>query len=500
MPTRKTGDSVEVYVDGDESQKGEYRKGTVVNLVRGYGYECVTTDENGEIHQGTYVFSRVRTIGTRRRSRSRGRPANTVTIKQVKRDESPSPEREEPKPESRKSRGRPASKKAAPVKDEMNPVEYAWANVEGEAESRARTRRSRSRSRGRRNEVPVEVEQIADSMRRKSTRIAAKKEADSVPEPVAEEKFSADEEEQEHAPATTSENSCPWLTKFTRACQFLKTLSTVYVAPALFLWSFSLFHKFSLNAAERPTQIAFGILVAIGASLHVKPKLKQDTVFFGLITSLIASASFLMPSDFVSNNLSVIGSAALFFVTAYSVLGNSANKGFEFSIYALNNYFKSFMFDNSKICASGFARAGEILTLVLLMPTLLNCTVENIALTAASFLTIAQTSFKLFSQPDYSTELRGNGFTFAFYQVVYLPFMATLPVLTNLTRDVVALEPSIATLAVAFALISAKLASESKFTQSNLFCLLSTVSLAYPTFSCPRFLIVPLLNAIFSWH
>jgi len=158
------------------------------------------------------------------------------------------------------------------------------------------------------------------------------------------------------------------------------------------------------------------------------------------------------------------------------------------------------MFDNSKICASGFARAGEILTLVLLMPTLLNCTVENIALTAASFLTIAQTSFKLFSQPDYSTELRGNGFTFAFYQVVYLPFMATLPVLTNLTRDVVALEPSIATLAVAFALISAKLASESKFTQSNLFCLLSTVSLAYPTFSCPRFLIVPLLNAIFSWH
>ena len=54
MPTRKTGDPVEVYVDGDDSQKGEYRKGTVVKLVRGYGYECVTTDENGEIHQGKF--------------------------------------------------------------------------------------------------------------------------------------------------------------------------------------------------------------------------------------------------------------------------------------------------------------------------------------------------------------------------------------------------------------------------------------------------------------
>ena len=134
------------------------------------------------------------------------------------------------------------------------------------------------------------------------------------------------------------------------------------------------------------------------------------------------------------------------------------------------------------------------------MPTLLHCTGDNMALTAAASLTIAQTSFKLFNQPDYSAELRGNGFTFAFYHVVYLPFMATLPVLTNLTRDVVALEPSTATIAVAFALMTTKLASESKFTQSNLFCLLSTVILAYPTFSCPRFLIVPLLNAIFSWH
>ena len=52
MPVRKTGDPVEVYVDGDDSQKGEYRKGTVVKLVRGYGYECVTTDDNGEIRQG----------------------------------------------------------------------------------------------------------------------------------------------------------------------------------------------------------------------------------------------------------------------------------------------------------------------------------------------------------------------------------------------------------------------------------------------------------------
>jgi len=498
MPVRKTGDPVEVYVDGDDSQKGEYRKGTVVKLVRGYGYECVTTDDNGEIRQGTYVFSRVKTIGARTRRSSRGRPANTVLIKQVKREESPSPEREEPKPTERKSRGRAASKKNAPVKEEMNPVEYAWANVEGEAESRTRIRRSRSRSRGRRSDVPVEVEQIADSMRRKSTRIAAKKEAESAPEPVAEEQFSADEEELDQA--ANSEKSCPWLTKFSQTCQFLKTLSTVYIAPALFFWSFSLFHKFSLNVAERPTQIAFGILVAIGASLHIKPKLKQDTVFFGLITSLIASASFLMPSNFVNDNLSVIGSAAFVFVTAYSLVGNSANKDFKFSFCGLNDYFNSFMFDNSKICARGFARAGEILTLFLLMPTLLHCTGDNMALTAAAFLTIAQTSFKLFNQPDYSADLRGNGFTFAFYHVVYLPFMATLPVLTNLTRDVVALEPSTATLSVAFALISTKLASESKFTQSNLFCLLSTVILAYPTFSCPRFLIVPLLNAIFSWH
>jgi len=34
-----------------------------------------------------------------------------------------------------------------------------------------------------------------------------------------------------------------------------------------------------------------------------------------------------MPSNFVNDNLSVIGSAAFVFVTAYSLVGNSANKG-----------------------------------------------------------------------------------------------------------------------------------------------------------------------------
>ena len=134
------------------------------------------------------------------------------------------------------------------------------------------------------------------------------------------------------------------------------------------------------------------------------------------------------------------------------------------------------------------------------MPTLVHCNCDNLALCAAAFLTAAQTGYKLFTQADYSDDLRGNGFIFAFYHVVYLPFLSTLPVLTNLSSTVVALEPATATVAAAFALVSAKLASDGAFTQSNLACLLSTITLAYPTFSCPRFLIVPLLNTIFSWH
>ena len=130
MPTRKTGDLVEVYVERDDGRKGEYRNGSVIKLVRGYGYEVMTVDDNGdqkqgstldnltaleEIILGTFTFAHVKAIGSRNRSRSRGRKStvNVQTVKQVKREESPSPEREE-KPTVRKSRARATSKKQTP--------------------------------------------------------------------------------------------------------------------------------------------------------------------------------------------------------------------------------------------------------------------------------------------------------------------------------------------------------------------------------------------------
>ena len=196
MPTRKTGDPVVVYVERDDGRKGEYRNGSVIKLVRGYGYEVMTVDDNGEQKQGnshyqvyheipkncewfilnsflgTFTFAHVKAIGSRNRSRSRGRKStvNIQTVKPVKREESPSPEREE-KPIVRKSRARATSKKQTPSAD-MNPVDYAWANVAGEAEGRARVRRSRSRSRGRRrDDVPIEVELLQDSYRVRLSRV-----------------------------------------------------------------------------------------------------------------------------------------------------------------------------------------------------------------------------------------------------------------------------------------------------------------------------------------
>ena len=56
MPTRKTGDPVVVYVERDDGGKGEYRNGSVIKLVRGYGYEVMTVDDNGEQKQGNSLI------------------------------------------------------------------------------------------------------------------------------------------------------------------------------------------------------------------------------------------------------------------------------------------------------------------------------------------------------------------------------------------------------------------------------------------------------------
>ena len=134
------------------------------------------------------------------------------------------------------------------------------------------------------------------------------------------------------------------------------------------------------------------------------------------------------------------------------------------------------------------------------MPSLAAWNTDNVALFAAALLNVIQTSYKLMTEADYSTKIQGNGFMWAFYHVIYLPFLATIPILSNLSNTVVVIDPATAVVAAAFALLSGKLATEGNFIQSNISSLLATLTLAYTTISCPFFLLVPFLNVIFSWH